>query len=69
MAGFKKPGFYILCDVINHRCTVLGVYTESDSGGWHEVLHPPAKNAFCFTLRREKRANWISDPCHLRHHS
>lgn len=46
MAGLKKPGLYILRDAINYCCTVLRVYTESDSGGWYELLYLPAKNLF-----------------------
>lgn len=50
MAGLKKPGLYILCDAINYCCTVLRVYTESDSGGWYELLYLPAKNLFSSAL-------------------
>lgn len=46
MSGLRKPHLYILCNVINYCCTVLRVYTESDSSGWNELLYPPAKNLF-----------------------
>lgn len=46
MAGLKKLHLYILCNVINYCCTVLKVYTESDSSEWYELLHPAAKNLF-----------------------
>lgn len=46
MAGLKKPHLCILCNVINYCCTVLRVYTKSDSSGWYELLYPPAKNMF-----------------------
>lgn len=46
MAGLKKPHFYILCNVINYCCTVLKLYTESDSSEWYELFYPAAKNLF-----------------------
>lgn len=47
MDGLKKPGLYVLCDVINYCCTALGV---SDSGGWYELLYSPAKKSVLFCL-------------------
>lgn len=65
MAGLKKPGLYILRDMINYCCTVLRVYTQSDSGGWYEVLYPPAKIRsllphFCLVEREKRQSRFLT---------
>lgn len=46
VARLQQPHLCISCNMINYRCTVVRVYTESDSSGWYELLYPPAKNLF-----------------------
>ena len=62
MADLKKSGLYFLCDVINYCCAVLRVYTESDSGGWYELLYPPAKDLphFCFIEKWKKQSRFLT---------